>query len=388
MKLSKNAHVLILSHFYKRTTTGGGPPQEIRDFFLSKVKSVVYIEHPFPGADDYRSSFMLFERGVLKKQIFSPPLRGPKVLFYISDIFLTFCFVLLANRRFDLCIALDNLNTFSVVPFRKLGIVNKLVFYTIDYTLYRFKNKTLNSIYHIIDRIACYHADSIWVLSERVVEGRKQNKVDTRKTAPSILLPMGANLKRINIPPFEEINRHDIIFVGYLTEKQGVQLVLAALPKVIAKVPTVRFNIVGQDEYEKALKEQVKKLKIENYVVFKGFVKDYSAVESMVRIAAIGVAPYVPSKDTFTIYGDPGKVKLYLGCGLPVVITDVPAIARVIAKEKAGILIEYSEKSIAEALIQLLTDDTLYKKYRKNAKRLAKQFDTDSLIQKALEKIS
>ena len=75
MKISQKANVLIVSHFYKRTFSGGGPPQEIRDFFLPKVKKIYYVEHPFPYATDHRSSMTIYEKGFIKRQIFTPSIN-------------------------------------------------------------------------------------------------------------------------------------------------------------------------------------------------------------------------------------------------------------------------------------------------------------------------
>lgn len=386
MKLLKNSNALILSHFSIRTIEGGGPPQEIRDYLLPKTKRLYYIEHPFPYAKDHRSSMIIYEEGILKKQIYSFKNFGPEGLFYILDIFITFYFLIRAWTRFDLCIALDNLNTVSVLPFKKLGIVRKLIFYTIDYTPNRFKNKILNNIYHLIDRIACYNSDVIWILSERMVIARKENKVSPKKSAKSILLPMGANLSRINVLPIEKINRYDIVFAGILLEKQGIQLILKSLPKIISKIPKVRFIIIGQGAYEQTLKKLASSLNINNHVIFEGFVKDHKDVENILSRSAIGVAPYIPSSDNYTFYTDPGKPKLYLGCGLPVVITDVPAIARIIEAKKAGLIADYSPKSFVLALVKLLSNDMLYEEYRNNAISLSKKYNTNSLISEALDK--
>lgn len=386
MKILPTSNVLIISHYYKRTLSGGGPPQEVRDFFLPKVKRIYYIEHPFPQADDKRSSITIYENGKLKKQIFTPKIKGPQVLFYFLDIFLTLYFILRTKSRFDICVALDNLNTVSIIPFRKLGIVKKLVFYTIDYNPKRFENKTLNNIYHFLDRLACYYADANWVLSKKMDVTRAKNKVNVKKMKPSILLPMGANLERIKTLPFAKIQRHQIVYAGFLMEKQGVQLVLQSLPKVIEKVPDVKFIIIGQGEYENKLKQLVKQLKISKYVEFKGFVKDHKEVEKILCKSTVAVAPYVDSPDNYTRYTDPGKPKLYLGCGLPVVITNVPQIAREIKSKKAGLTVKYQTKSVADALIKLLSNDKLYLEYRKNAIELSKDYDTNSLIAKALGK--
>lgn len=386
MQLSKKANVLILSHFYKRAISGGGPPQEIRDFLIPKVKEVFYIEHPFPSANDHRSSLTIYEDGILKTQIFTPQVSGPEFFFYFIDFFITLYFLIKAWKRFDLCIALDNLNTVSILPFRKFGIVKKLVFYTIDYTPSRFKNKILNYLYHFTDKIACYHADKIWVLSERMIAARRKNNVDVKRSAASVVLPMGANLSRIKILPLAKINRRDIVFVGFLMEKQGIQLVLESLPKIISKNTNLRFIIIGQGEYKQKLKALTRKLKITKYVRFKGFIKDHKRVEKILCQSAIGVAPYLPISDNYTFYTDPGKPKLYLGCGLPVIITDIPKIAQIIQSKKAGLIVKYTTESMAKALDKLLTNNKLYNEYRKNAIQLSKRYDTNSLIANALDK--
>lgn len=386
MQLSKSSNVIILSHFYKRTISGGGPPQEIRDFFLPKVKKIYYIEHPFPYAKDHRSSMTIYENGKVKKQIFTPAIIGPQIFFYLYDVFITLYFLLIAKTRFNLCIALDNLNTVSVLPFKKLGLIKKLVFYTIDYNPQRFENRILNNIYHFLDRLACYNADKIWILSQRMVQARKKNKVDLRRSARSILLPMGANLERIKVLPLEKINRYQIVYAGHLLEKQGVQLILETLPKIIPKIPEIKLVVVGQGEYEKNLKVLAKKLDIKNHVVFMGFIKDHKALERILCKSAIGIAPYVPTSDNYTFYTDPGKPKLYLGCGLPVAMTGVPAISRVIQSKHAGLIADYTTKSFSAALIKLLLNDKLYEEFRNNAINLSKKYNTNNLISDALNK--
>ena len=387
MKISPDSNVLIISHFYKRALSGGGPPQEIRDYFLPKTKRVYYVEHPFPNASDHKSSMTIYENRVLKKQIFTPTVRGPQILFYFLDIFITYYFILITKTRFDLCVALDNLNTVTLIPFRKIGVVKKLVFYTIDYNPKRFANKLLNSIYHIFDKIACYQTDVIWVLSKEMDKARFKNNLDRRRMKPSVLLPMGANLDRIKIQPLNKINRYQIAYAGFLMEKQGVQLAIQSLPYVIKKIPDVKLVIIGQGEYETQLKQLVKRLNISKFVEFKGFIKDHTEVEKILCKSAVALAPYVDSPDNYTRYTDPGKPKLYLGCGLPVVITDVPQIAGIIQSKKAGFIADYEVNSFANAIIKLLSDNKLYKKFRDNAIKLSKNYNTNNLIKKALDQI-
>lgn len=385
MKLSKNSNVLILSHFYKRTLKGGGPPQEIRNYFLPRVNLISYIEHPFPYSDDHRSSLSIYKNGKLEKQIFSFPVYGPGWIYYIMDFIFTAYFFLRVPLVYELCIALDNLNVVSILLFKKLGLIKKLVFYTIDYTPTRFVNKILNSTYHFLDRVACYNSDVIWVLSDIMLKKRTENGVNPKKSAKSILLPMGANLEIIKPLPFEKIKRHQIVFMGVLIEKQGLQMGLETLPLVIEKVPDAKLLVIGKGEYEKELRKIAKNNNISTHVEFKGFIEKQSDVEKLLLESSVGLATYVPFPDSYTYFTDPGKPKFYMACGLPVVITNVPAIAKEIKIRKAGIVVDYTKESIAKALITLLSDDSLYKEYRKNAIKLSKNYDTNTMIGRALK---
>lgn len=386
--LDKDSNVLILSHFFVRTVSAG-PPQDLCNFLLPKVKSIVYIEHPFPynakQGEDTRSSLTIYERGRLQKQLYFPPWKGPDVSFYIKDVLATQYFLIKSRRRFDLCIALDNLNTISVLFWRKLRIIKKLVYYTIDFNPRRFKNRLLNTIYHYIDKLCCYYADCLWNLSPRMLEGRKKTEIRLNRYAPNIIVPMGAHLSRIKRLPIDKIQRHTLVYVGTLGKIHGVQIVLKVLPEIKRKIPDVKFIIVGKGDYGQTLQSLVRQLDIEDSVEFKGFIQDNLDVENILCQCAIGIATYVPTEENFVFYTDPGKPKLYLGCGLPVVITRFPAIADEIEREGAGMAIEYEEKSLKQALIKLLTDDKFYATCRQRAIAFSKKFDTGHILSQALE---
>jgi glycosyltransferase involved in cell wall biosynthesis len=385
MKLTKNDTIAILSHYYKRANAGGGPPQELRDFLVPKVGAVIYIEHPFPYADDLRSSVTVYENGQETAVHYTAPLKGPEAFFYLADIFITWYLLWKVRRKIDLCVALDNLNSLSVLPFRWFGQIKHVVFYTIDYTPKRFQQPVLNLLYMFADRLACKTVDTIWVLSERMKEARRKAGVKSVANEKSVVVPMGAKLNRIERMPYEKINRQQLVFVGHLLEKQGLQLVFEALPEIVKRAPKARIVIVGQGEYELKLRALAKKLKIEQYLDWQGFVERHEDVEKLLCQSAIGLAPYIPSEESYTYFTDPGKPKLYLGCGLPVVITDFPASAQLIAEAKAGIIIDTTVKHIEEAVIKLLTDDKIYKEYRSNAIELSRNYDTDTLLANAIK---
>ena len=114
-----------------------------------------------------------------------------------------------------------------------------------------------------------------------------------------------------------------MLFVGHLLEKQGVQLVLKAIPDIRKTIIDFDFSIIGKGNYEPALRRLVKELGIEDCVLFAGYKSD-KEMEQLASRCACAVAPYDMKTDTWTRYADPGKIKNYLASALPVILTDVP----------------------------------------------------------------
>ena len=99
----------------------------------------------------------------------------------------------------------------------------------------------------------------------------------------------------------------------------------------------------------------------------------------------IAIAPYSSiDKNNFSFYADPGKVKFYLGCGLPIVITDVPLIAKDIEKNQSGLIAEYNSVDFCNKIIFILNNYDLFKR---NAIKFGKEFDWNVIFRKSLKEI-
>jgi glycosyltransferase involved in cell wall biosynthesis len=286
--------------------------------------------------------------------------------------------------RFDVCISLDPLNTSSLLLYSKLGLIKKHIYYVIDYIPYRFKSNFKNKIYHFIDKICCYNVDYIWNVSPRMQIGRGENKVDLDKCAPALVTPMGVHLSRIKPLTNNEIERKTIVYMGAFLKKQGIQLILKVLPDVIARVGRLKFVIIGVGKYEPEIKRLIKEYKLEEYIDFRGYIEDHAQMEKELCKCAIGLAPYIIDMKSFSYYADPGKVKVYLGCGLPVIITKFPLIAYEIDERGAGIAIDYNEQELKDALIKMLSDDESYFEMRAKAIEMSSDYNWDNICKKAL----
>jgi glycosyltransferase involved in cell wall biosynthesis len=169
--------------------------------------------------------------------------------------------------------------------------------------------------------------------------------------------------------------------MGHMLEKQGVQNVLAALPAIAEAVPGFRFLVIGAGAYLDPLRNLARELKVEHLVRFTGYVEDIRQVEDMLARSGLAIAPYLREKDTWTRWADPGKVKSYLACGLPVLLTDLPWNAQEIEAARCGRIIASEPEAIARAVIEYMGDDALLREQRANAVEYAKRFDYKKIFQ-------
>lgn len=376
----KNSSFVIVTHVYAT-----GPAFRLEEYLRNKVKNLVFIGHPFSYTKDTRSFLRVYKSGKLIKEKKFVGWKGSELSFYFKDIFLTLWWVLKFSSKADYFVGVDNLNVFSGFILKLIGKVRHLIFYTIDYVPNRFKNKVLNSIYHFLDRFAVRKSDKVWNLASIMVDEREKGGVDIKYRNKQIVVPIGTAM-HADINVSSRIDRYKIVHMGHLLEKQGVEKLIEAMVYVVKKIPKAHLLIVGGGPLETKLKKDVTRLKLQKSVKFTGFLKEFSDVEKMMQDAAIAVAPYLDSKDTYTRYTDPGKPKDYLASGIPVVITKVPQVAYEIEKNKCGIAINDDKKELTEALITLLTNDKMLYEFRKNAIKMAKKYSWDKVFDKAIKK--
>lgn len=364
-----------------------GPAHDLRDFLLkSNIKELLFIAHPLLYMKDtYKnaSRYELYKHGKLIKKNTAFYWVLPEPLLYVKDFIYSLFWSIRMNFKADIFIGVGNINAFSGNVLQMFGCVASTVFYVIDYVPYRFTNKIFNEIYHRIDKISAERSNWTWNLSPRMIGGRE--KKWNKKFPNQLVVPHGVHFARIKRVSFEEINKNEILYMGTLYRKQGVQLVIEAMQEIRKKIPNIKFSIIGKGPYEQELKMLVKEYKVEQQVDFLGYIPSHEVMENRMAHAAIAMALYDKNSDKndFTYYADPGKVKNYLGAGVPLVITDVPYIAKQIVNAKCGFLVKFNTKNLINTLIHYFSNTALQKEYRKNAIEFAKRYEWESVFTRA-----
>lgn len=328
-----------------------GPSQALRDYFIKEKKEVLFIGHPILG------NLFTWSVGALD----------------------TFFKVLKQRKKYDLYVGYDNINAFIGLILKKMGKVKKVIFMTVDYSHTRFKNKLLNNFYHWLDYYCLRNADLVWNSTDRMVFEREKRGISKIYRNKQIAVPDGTDL--IKQVPFDKRNRYEIIFVGHLKEDMGLEFLIESFPEIQKKIPKIKLIIIGSGYIEKRLKDLAKGLNIE----FKGFIGDLSEVYKIMTKAVIGLAIY--KENGMMEFTDPAKVKLYLSAGLPVIVTKVPQIATEIEKRKCGISIDYNKEELKNAIVKLLKDGEVLKRYSNNAFVLSKKYIWGNLFKEALGKL-
>ncbi len=372
--------VVIVKH--SSYDSAGTPDAELVRFLRGKAARVIDILHPFPDSTTIPLNTTVNEYsddGGHVKCTVAPLFRGPSVLFYIKDFILTLYYVLKSGSVHDLMICADNLNAFAGLVLKLLGRTRRVVYYVIDFTPVRFENRLLDRIYHTLNKFCSYHADAIWNVSARMVEGRESVGIRKDRSAQQITVPLGCAFGDFTRKDAGEVNASDIVYFGSLRGEHGPGLILEALPFLVEKHPETRVVFAGDGPLRAVLEARAEELGVSANVRFTGYLETGAEIYNELCSAGLALATYPPDDGSYKLYSDPGKIKMYLAAGLPILVTDVPPIARELAEKGAGVIVEHSGKSLAAAILGLLDDPKDYVSMRENAVRFGAEFDWDRI---------
>lgn len=366
----------IITHEYST-----GPANFLEEFLVPRVKSLYFIGHPFDYASDVRSHYRMYKDGRLVRENHARAWRLPGILWYCKDAL----FTLLWGTRLptvDVIVAVDNLNASCALLLRCLGKARSVIYYQIDYVHQRFDNPLLNALYHTLDKLCVRACDKTWNLSARMAEEREKAGLPSRFRTKQIVVPIGTF--PIMGASDTEWDPHNIAFVGHLRPGTGLETLLDAMPMVVRHIPTASLQVIGGGMLEDKLRAQVRSLGIQGHVVFTGFVSNHRDVEQLLLRSAVGVAPYPDDPLLFTQFTDPGKPKLYLSVGLPVVITRTIPFASEIEAHGCGLGVTYDKEAIAQALVFLLSDTERLRQFRARVLAYADELRWDRVFSDAL----
>lgn len=312
-----------------------GPVQSLAKFISEKKGFEFYqIIHPLNNNASPESVFL--RNG---KKISEVRINTYSIFRYFLDFIITSFWLFKLPKKMDIAFGMNCFDTLPLVIFRHK--INKIVFFNTDFARNRFNNKLINSIYVSIDKYCAQKADLVCCNTNRTIDARIDEGINKNKL---LLTPNGVNFDKIGkIKPKTKYSK-SLIYVGYLSKEHGLQTVIKELPKL-----DLKLTIIGSGEYEQKLKNLVKKLNLDDSVTFLGNLKHQQVINILKKFGGFGLAPYNNSSE-WTYYCDPVKVKEYLACYVPVIISSRPEVSELVGNNKLGYV--YTDKTSLLAILK------------------------------------
>lgn len=198
-------------------------------------------------------------------------------------------------------------------------------------------------------RAALASAAAVTVVSEAMIEPLSTL---SSSIVPQVQ-PMGVDLTDVFTPGEGNRDIGHLLFVGRLVEKKGLDVLLRAMPAVITRYPNARLTIVGHGPLDAQLRADVVQQNLSANVYFTGPLPQDRLVP-LYRSASVFVSPF-----RTTASGDQEGLGLVmveaLGCGCPVVASDLPATRDVLMGTPGCVMVTPEDaEQLADVLIATL----------------------------------
>jgi len=183
--------------------------------------------------------------------------------------------------------------------------------------------------------------------------------------------------KGIEHPFFKDENAQVIISAGRLVKQKRYDRLLRAFSLIRKYQKTARLIILGKGILKRELENLALQLDINNVVSFVGYKDNPYAWMSKADIFVLSSA----------YEGFPNVLIEAMACGVPVISTDCPSGPReIITNGKNGILVPVGdERKLAEAILDLLSDEKKRKRFSAAAKKRVQDFEVKKIVSQYAE---
>lgn len=163
------------------------------------------------------------------------------------------------------------------------------------------------------------------------------------------VIPMGVDLAVTFTPPTaSERSSTELLFVGRLVERKGVQYLIKAMPEILKKYPQATLTIAGDGPERENLLRQAAASGVDKHIRFYGALEN-AALRELYANAAIFVSPSLAE-------GLGLAVVEASGCGCPVVTTHLPAIRDIIIDGVTGLTCRQEDSADLAAKVCFLLE--------------------------------
>ena len=172
-----------------------------------------------------------------------------------------------------------------------------------------------------------------------------------------------------------------VMYLGSIHSISGLPFILNSIPKIIQTIPNFKLLIVGGGIYLENLKNISKKLKIEDKVIFVGYVP-YVDIPRYCSLAELCINPFEITDMTNKL--SPAKIFDLLACGKSVLATPLEGMLYDFPKESNTVIYE-DLQFFPEKMIELLKSNLLDNIGKLGLEYVVKNFTWDIVTKKMLD---
>lgn len=330
-------------------------------------KPFMFVRHSMNG--DFNSEVFKYDVSSISHENLIPfPIKISFLRYFFEIFFTVIYFLRKFHRKSDIEVffGVDPLNTVSGLILRRLRVVKKVIFYSVDYSKNRFENKLLNFLYQKLDTTCTLNSDEVWSVSTRIVDLRRKMGLEDSKNIYIPNVPSDEYKKYVN-------NKRDelcMVTLGVIGSQLEFTKVFTTIKKLKKDYPDIKFKIIGSGPMMGYYKEQSKEIGVEENVIFMGSLDHDKALEEISK-SGIGLALYNGSW-SFNYYGDSMKCREYFCFGLPVLTTDTHSTVEDIKNNRAGLVVDSKVEDYVNEIKKIIGS---YDEFSRNSYHLARVYD-------------
>ncbi|HEY9099985.1 MAG TPA: TIGR04063 family PEP-CTERM/XrtA system glycosyltransferase [Thiobacillus sp.] len=220
---------------------------------------------------------------------------------------------------------------------------------------------------------AVKHADAVTVICEGLRRDLVGRGIDPQKIT---VIPNAVDIEKFSVggAPDSALrvklglgNSHVLGFIGSFYAYEGLDLLIAALPRILNQIPDVKILLVGGGPQDVALKQQVMALDLKKRVVFTGRVP-HEAVNQYYDLVDVLVYARHPMRLTELV--TPLKPLEAMAQGRLMVASDVGGHKELIEDGQTGVLFRAGDvDDLARKVVALLQDASGWNRMKENGRR-------------------
>jgi len=215
--------------------------------------------------------------------------------------------------------------------------------------------------------------------------GQYNKKIDNKL----LIIPMGIDTKVFSQSidsfslkeKFKVADKKIILFIGRLAEKKGVKYLIQSILIVAKTIKKIKVYVVGEGPLKEELLNFTKELGLGEIVEFTGSKTGKDKLEYF-AMADILTVPSVKTRFG-DVEGIPVVLMEGLSSGKAIVASSVGGIPEIITNNVNGLLVlEKNIQSLAQSIINVLTNDELKSSLEKEARKSSRKYDLKIIAEK------